>query len=889
MADFARDSMLDMFTFEMGQLVEQLEHCIIESEETNELSAEAVNEIFRIMHTIKGSAAMMMYNSIADTSHKIEDMFFYIRENHPENLDSRKLTDIVLEGIDFVKAELDKIQNGEESDGDGTQIMENVKDFMAGLRGDSDEAQPVSFDNAAVPAAAGLDNPAAAPGADVQASTQADAQEQADTLADTQTGIVEAPLTIHGYDDVNTFDIVLHFDAGCEMENVRCFTVIKNLEPVTLDIDYDPNKIESSVQADIDKCITKIRDEGFKVRLITNASIQEVEEIVEHTIFLDNYKIEEVGKEVSEEVNEVVNEDVNDKVAADVQDEVKHEESAAEEGEKEGAESAEITDAKTKILEVKEQVAEPVKEEKAGVTAVSGDMEPKGNAKHYFKIMIHFEDGCEMENIRAYTVLRNIQEIAVAATHEPSDILENEQTADLIKRKGFKIGLKTNESYDRVKKILEETVFLKEMTIEDAVAGETKTLVQKPKEETSKQTPKTQEAVKPPDGKKQTGNTMISVNINKLDALLNLTGELVTSEAMVTQNPDLDGLELENFQKAVRQLRKIINDIQDTVMSMRMVPLSPTFAKMHRIVRDMCKQLDKDVALELVGESTEVDKNIIEHISDPLMHIIRNSVDHGIEPKAKRIACGKDEKGTVVLEARNSGGDVLILVKDDGGGIDKEKVMAKAKANRMLKKPEHEYTDKEIFNFIFMPGFSTNEEVTAFSGRGVGMDVVTTNIEQVGGSIIVDSETGEGTTTTLKIPLTLAIINGMIIEIDGAKYTIPINTIKESFKATEEDILHDPDGNEMIMVRGECYNVIRMHEFYGLKCEPLKADDGIMIMLENEEETIVVLANELIGEQQVVVKAIPKYIKKTRGLSGCTLLGNGDISLIVDSAGFFNI
>lgn len=409
--------------------------------------------------------------------------------------------------------------------------------------------------------------------------------------------------------------------------------------------------------------------------------------------------------------------------------------------------------------------------------------------------------------------------------------------------------------------------------------------------ETEPQKPKASEPQKPkaPAAKKQAPTQhMISVNIGKLDQLLNLMGELVIAEAMTTQNPDLEGLELESFNKSARQLRKIINDVQDTVMSMRMVSLSTTFFKMHRIVRDMCKNLGKDVQLEVVGEETEVDKNIIEHLSDPLMHIIRNSVDHGIEMPEERAKVGKPEKGTVLLEARNSGGDVLIIVKDDGRGLDRNKIMEKAKKNGLLKKPESEYTDREVYQFIFHAGLSTNESVTNYSGRGVGMDVVVNNIETVGGTVTVESEEGEGTTNILKIPLTLAIIEGMLIKMGGAKYTIPISSIQETFKTKKDTIFTDPDGNEMLTLRGEVYNVVRLYDFFGAETEVKNIEDGVFIMLENEGRTVCLFVDELIGEQQVVVKTIPKYIKKIKGISGCTLLGNGDISLIIDVTGFFD-
>jgi two-component system chemotaxis sensor kinase CheA len=372
---------------------------------------------------------------------------------------------------------------------------------------------------------------------------------------------------------------------------------------------------------------------------------------------------------------------------------------------------------------------------------------------------------------------------------------------------------------------------------------------------------------------------------------MDLVGEMVIAEAMVIQNPDLRGLALGNFTKAARQLNKITTDIQDMVMSIRMVPLSATFTKMHRIVRDMCKKLDKEVHLEILGEETEVDKNIIEHISDPLMHLVRNSIDHGIESPEERLAKGKAKIGTITLEAKNAGSDVLIIVKDDGKGLNKEKILKKARENNLLFKNEEDMTDKEIFNLILLPGFSTKETVTEFSGRGVGMDVVTKNIEAVGGSLSVDSVAGKGTVITLKIPLTLAIIDGMNIKVGKARYTIPTISIKESFRPKEGDIITDPDGNEMIMVRGQCYLIRRLHEVYKVKTDITKFTDGIIIMVEQDEKTVCVFADELLGQQQVVVKALPQYIqnlKKTRGLAGCTLLGDGSISLILDVTRMFS-
>jgi two-component system chemotaxis sensor kinase CheA len=318
-----------------------------------------------------------------------------------------------------------------------------------------------------------------------------------------------------------------------------------------------------------------------------------------------------------------------------------------------------------------------------------------------------------------------------------------------------------------------------------------------------------------------------------------------------------------------------------------MVPLSATFQRMNRIVRDMSKKLEKEVRLEIIGEETEVDKNIIDHISDPLMHLIRNSIDHGIEAREERKAKNKPEFGTVTLEAKNTGGDVLIIVKDDGRGLDKEKILSKARKNGLVKKAERDLTDKEIYSFVLLAGFSTKEEVTEFSGRGVGMDVVASNIDAIGGTVSIDSAEGEGTEITLKMPLTLAIVSSMIIRTGKSVYSVPVISIRESFRARDEDIITDSEGNEMIMIRGQCYTVLRLYELYGIKTEIKNISDGIMLMVENDGNTFCIFADEIIGGQEVVVKALPGYIrnlKKVRGLSGCTLLGDGSISLILDIA-----
>ncbi len=689
---FSNEPMLEVFIFETAQNIEQLEKAILSCEKSSNLTPGAINEIFRIMHTIKGSSAMMLFNNIASLAHAVEDLFYFIREEKPENIDCSALYDLILEGADFIRVELEKVKNADDLDGDASNLIENIKGLLSVLKA------------------------GASPGS-------------------------------------------------------------------------------------------------------ASAAREEAPEV-------QRYYLSQ-GR-------------------------------------------------------------------RAGISSRKG-----------YKAVIRFEDGCEMENIRAYSIVHNLKKLTEEFFHVPEDIIENDDSIQVIREEGFRLFLKSEQSFQELHDFFMQTVFLKELELAELEDGQIFEQLAAPKrtvvEESPIKVPRVQIQEQP--GKEEAERdrgqaeshtahpSIISVQVAKLDKLMDLMGEIVIAEAMVTQNPDLQDLKLDNFQKASRQLRKIIGEMQDMVMSIRMVPLSATFQKMHRIVRDMSKKLDKDIQLDLIGEETEVDKNIIEHISDPLMHLVRNSIDHGIEDSGERTANGKPQTGTVVLEAKNAGSDVLVTVKDDGKGLNKNKILQKARENGLLNKPENEMTDKEIHSLILLPGFSTKDNVTEFSGRGVGMDVVTKNLEVVGGSVSVDSTEGAGTTTTLKIPLTLAIIDGMNIRVGASRYTLPTVSITESFRPKESDIIRDPDGSEMIMVRGQCYPILRLHKFYGVHTEVTEFTEGIIIMVEQDEKSICLFADELLGQQQVVVKTLPAYIKNARkiqGLAGCTLLGDGSISLILDIGGLVN-
>ncbi len=675
---FTNEPMLEMYIFETNNLIEQLEEILIRSEKNQSLSEEDVNEIFRIMHTIKGSSAMMMVSNISKLAHSIEDLFYYVRENKNVEIDVSELSDKILASLDFIKGEISKIKEGSKADGDESQLEIAIKEHLEIISGDKNiEIKREKIDN--------------------------------------KQKYYVSPFNFKKDETSSNYIAKITFEDDCQMENIRAYTIIHNLKSECKDVFYTPkNLIEDN------DSVRYILENGFTIYIVTNHPIEKIKEIIEQEVFVKNIELHSV-----EEFDE-------------------------------------------SILENKES--------------------------------------------------KTKQEVVICTPE-----------AAVIEKETNNVSLKQN---------------------------------------------------------------IISVNVSRLDKLMDMVGEIVITESMVIKNKDLEGLTLNSFNKAAIQLRKLTDELQDIVMAIRMVPISIVFTKMHRIIRDMSKKLGKDVELEIIGEETEVDKNIIDNLSDPIMHIIRNCMDHGIEENDERIDMGKQRKGKITLEAKNTSGEVIVKVIDDGKGLDKRKILEKARKNAILTKDEFEMTEREIFGLIFLPGFSTKEEVTEFSGRGVGMDVVKKNIEKVGGSVSIESTLGIGTTINIKIPLTLAIVDGMEVAVGNSVYTIPIMSIKESFKLNTNDLIIDTNGNEMVMVRGNCYPIVRIHKLFETNNCKTNLEDGIIMMVESDEKNVCIFADELLGEQQVVVKPLPtylsRYLTKETGVGGCTILGDGNISLILDVAGLIN-
>ncbi len=689
------DSILEMYLYETNSLLEQLDNIMLTAEQADTLSQEDVNEIFRIMHTLKGSAAMMEFEPLMTLAHRIEDLFYLIREGTMEIIpeeDKPKLFNLLFKFIDYFRGQIENIESGAPLSNDIDSFVTIINTVIDKINGTGAKKEESSESSAS--------------------SSETD-------------GVGGYPYTLH-----------IHLDEGCGMENLRAFMVVNDVKECCSDFVVEPEDVDDSSLAQT------IAKDGFKLHFSTAVDRENAVKIIELMGFVKSF----------EQID-------NNSVAAEEQAPKKDEETKKE---------------------------EPV---------VVAEAEPK-----------------------------------------PEPVVD--------------------KPVQRTKKAAGTPIAAQK---EAATQGH------------------------------QIKQSLISVNLSKLDQLMAVVGEIVITEAMVTASPDLRGLEgvkLDNFNKSARQLRKLTDELQDISMSLRMVPVSGTFQKMRRIVRDMGQKLGRRARLTIIGEDTEIDKTIVDAISDPIMHIVRNSMDHGIEPDEKmRIAAGKDPEGEIILSAQNTGSEVIIKVEDDGGGVDTNAVLAKA-IRQGLANPDAEYSQREIMNFLMMPGFSTNTEVTEFSGRGVGMDVVKKNIEAVSGVVQMTSEFGKGSCTTLKIPLTTAIMDGMEVAVGDSIFTIPIQNIRQSFKATKDDIIYDAMKGEMICKMDNFYPVLRLHNRYGLIPRAENTEDGIFVWVETSENSYCLFVDELLGEQQVVIKPLPSYLNtfgiKESGIVGCTILGDGNISLILD-------
>lgn len=660
------DAMMGIFMAETNDFLDKIENLLIENEQSGTGIREAIPEIFRVMHTIKSSSAMMSMDHISTLAHKVEDLFYYLRENPAVQVDEPKLVDIVLEAVDFIKRNLD----GQQKE-DPAGLVSKIGAYLNDIKSqpvDSAE-KPPEIPKPAVPQAE-----AAGPESDAKKADE----EQTDTS------------------------------------------------------DLDP-------EVDRNKTLT-----------------------------------------------------------------------------------------------------------------------------------VWLRRDCQMMGLRSLEIIRRVQAVADELISVPEDPTLHE---DMVRENGLLLLVKTSKTAEELEALIKKSPFVGRVAFTGQSPSATVPAAS-PNEPVRQYVERRRDSP-------TFGKVYANVEISKLDNLVDLVAEIQILQMELSQT--IDQQDWKKSESALVKLKKLILTLQEATLSTRMIPIRETFLKMNRIVRDMARKQGKEIHFVTKGEDTEVDRGIIEHISTPLMHIIRNAIDHGIESAGKRASIGKPETGRVELVAYTEGRNVIVSVTDDGGGLNSDAILAKAQGLGLVTDIQVQTMSKEEINaLIFLPGFSTNKEVTEFSGRGVGMDVVNESLKKMNGKVIVQSDLDKGTKVTMKIPLTLAIIDTMILRVGTEMCAIPVSAVDKFLYMDGDSQIRRVNGEDMIFMQDECFRILNLFDYYGAT-EHIPYEEGVMIIINSETKRYVAFASEVLDRQDVVVKPAPPLFKTIRGISGCTVLGDGRISLILDT------
>ena len=792
--DAGMESMLDMFVFETSDLLAKLDDILMRTEQ-DELGADDVGEIFRVMHTVKGSAAMMGLQNMSVLAHALEDLFSLIRDDPNIPYDKPAMYELLYEGSDGLKNETENLNDDSIPLTDFSDLTARIHAFADVMKG------------APAPAAAGGQQSGGAP-----------------------KGLYESG----DGDDVFAFKI--SYKDTCAMPDLRAMVLLGQIDTVAEVLKTLPADLDDDDAGDV------IAANGFFIKLRTDKPDN----------ILDRLRS---GLDVAN-------------------------------------------------AELVEKAAPAGGTQSAGPAAPEGFFDG-GEGGDVCAFKITYKATCAMPDLRAMVLLGQIESVAEVLKTVPAD-LDADNAGDEISANGFFIKLRTDNPDNILERLrsgldVEKAEPVAKPASAAPKADEPKTAApteNKPSPDTTPAAPAPAQPSAPAAQKKQQdkgghggdSGAMISVKLEKLDRLMRLTQELVIAESGVMHNkfvmekrredPELD--------KAARELKKLTDELQDNVMAVRMVPVGGAFSKMNRVVRDMNKTLGKGVKLVLEGENTEVDKSVADMLGDPLMHLVRNAVDHGIETPEDRKASGKIEEPTVRLAAFYDSGDAVITVTDNGYGMDPRKLLAKGREKGILTKPESEYTDQDCFDLIMAAGFSTNTEVTQYSGRGVGMDVVKKNLEKVGGALLVTSKLGQGSVFTIRVPMSLSISDCMGVMIGGQEFALPVQTMEEAFRADPKLIVRTPDGKVAVRRHGEnrLYRVISLADHFGLEGAEKELDRGIMLLCKGDHGAAALFADSLTEDMQLVVKPFSPYLAsyglKEKGLTGTSVLGDGSILIVID-------
>lgn len=530
-----------------------------------------------------------------------------------------------------------------------------------------------------------------------------------------------------------------------------------------------------------------------------------------------------------------------------------------------------------KTLDEKGDLGKDIKPLKNKIEIILKDIKKGNREESNYKIKINFKKNCMMEDIRALDVKNKLEKISKVLETSPT-VLKGSTSCKEISEKGVSFLINTNFNELEINKVLKKILFVENSLIVPYESQEFKKIENEVEVKIERKEYNISDR-----------KHFISVDVNKLDNLLNTVIELVTSRAVLEDRVLKELKKSEEIENAFYNLNERIKELQENIMEIRMVPINKVFFSMKRLVRDMSKNENKKINLKFIGEETEVDKNIIEELYNPIIHLIRNSIDHGIESIEDRKNLGKTSVGTIFLKAKTDGGNIIVSICDDGKGLDRRSILNKAIDKGYIKENNREITDKEIYSLIMKPGFSTTEKINKYSGRGVGMNVVYEDIKKLGGSVKIESKENIGTTVNLVIPLTLSIVNGIKIISNNINYIVPINAMKSIFQGKKEDIIEDTNRNLFIIIDNINYPLINLNSYYKDSDNFDNTDKIIMLIEASEEEKFAIAFDKIEGEYQVVVKPFPKYLKKCteslKGLSGCTTMGDGTISYIIDITG----
>lgn len=515
----------------------------------------------------------------------------------------------------------------------------------------------------------------------------------------------------------------------------------------------------------------------------------------------------------------------------------------------------------------------------------------KAEGKNIFGITVYLSDSCILKAARAFLVFKSVE--------SKGELIKSVPTTEQIEDEEFELDfswiLATTDSKENIKNMILNVSEVAEVYIEDYVIPEAET---ESKEETKKETAKaeTDAAEKPKQekkddgdkhkkGKAKVGSRSVRVDIDKLDELMNLVSELIIAKNGLVSASGAESTQ--NFHEQIEYLERVTTNLHESVMKVRMVPIESVVNRFPRMIRDLNRKLNKKMELYMTGEETELDRTVIDEIGDPLMHLLRNSADHGLESNEERVRLGKPEVGSIFLDAYQDGNNVIIDVRDDGAGINIEKVRKKAlEKGTITEKQAESMTDKDFVDLLFKPSFSTADKITDVSGRGVGLDVVKTKIEALGGSIIAKTVAGEGSTFTIQLPLTLAIIQALMVQVGEEKYAIPLGNINGIEDIPKNEISF-VQSKEVINLRGTVIPILRLHEILDIEESGEEAESLIVVVIKKGEQQVGLVIDDLLGQQETVIKSLGKHITYNKLFSGATILGDGEVALILDTNTLF--